>query len=603
MRTIALITLAAALVACGEDAPPETASIQPTSPEENSAPESKPEDPVLTEVGPEDSQDPAPVENAVPQAPPTPLPIVEPGRAHLFVVTDDTLFMMDERFTLEMEDRERQRGPERTIRYPHLLHPDGQVQRLLNERIAAFAAAQDQPTPASEGGGTSCGAPLATRYIVSLTCTTETMIGDRDDGEVKKEALLLAIGDGGVREIALAELFLPGTDFQAIARQACEDERRDYDDNHCNDAEHTRIALDDTGLEITYYNRFIEMGQALEEEITVAYDELADRLLATGPLAASLDRAGLTTRTVEAGASAAAPAPGVASWAVMPMGSFADLAAAWAALPAEQRANVVRAGSFLVGTNEAAARAAATTLGTQASQVTAPPPGGTFVVVTTRREMPLQSQPDRDADAILQIARGTLLVTTESPSAEGERFLPVAVHAELFGYIDRRQLDDANVCLPDLGPFLETLPEAARTSARVRTMRHALAEGDWGRATYVTRIDNQSHVEVRRVEAGCTVDRSLARFTRRGTVQSVGLTRTAQRGGEPLIVTITDEPSVSLHRFGSPEPAWFRVLGAGDRIETSVREADAWYPIVVERTSGDPVRLTWGESGPIASAP
>lgn len=600
VRRLAYLVIALALGSCGEEAPEPAPTIEPdeqavtepveTAPEESSTPTAEAEEP--------QSMEPQPTEATPPDAPQPSLPTPEPGRAHVFVVPEGVELRVEELADLAIEGvetRSRTVGPDRSVSYPEIPHPDARTRRLLNERIAALAVAADaRQAPPGRGwqGDTTCEVQLATEHLVSIVCTT-SVADERGMWETGVGAFHLKVEDG-VQDLQLAELFVPETDFAAIVREACSEEGGDY---HACDRWQYAIAIDAYGLVIQGV-----YGETVFDPLAIPYEELADRLLASGPLARSLDRRDVTTRAIDVAAAAHATAgPLVERWAVMPMAAFSDLAAAWASLPPEQRQTVQRAGSYLVATDAASARAAASTLGTEASEVRAPATNDGLVLVRAARDASLLDQPERDATVLRVLPRGTIFVTAESPSGEGARYIQAVAHAELSGFVDRRQLDEASVCAPDLAPFLATLPQAAQSNARTRTLRSALAEGSWGRATYITEIDGVSHVELRRIEDACTVDRSLLRYTRPGTVETLSVTRTARRGGESLIVTVTTEPSVSIHTFGRSEPAWTRALASGDRVETSVRDGDAWYPIVVQRSSGNPVRVTWGESGAVVA--
>jgi len=588
------MVLVLVLGACGEESPePPRPSIVPTPADDPGEAESAP----VVEAAPVAPAEP--VGQTEPAEPPPPLPVAEPGFAHVFV--EDTGFFMDEALLLESVQRERPSGPERSISYPEVQHPDARLGRLVNERLAAFAAAVDSTSRGSDGGSTSCDLKLASRHLVTVICMRRDMT-ERGSEEEAPSALQLRIDEGGVHEMQVSEVFVPGTDLAAIVRDGCREQQEGNDaDPRCDDPPTDYvIALGRRGLEVeTSGDGDMIMFAPLE----IPYDSMASKLLASGPLALSLDRTDVETRAIAVGGgTASAPAAASPRWAVMPMASLAELAAAWASLPADQRASVRRAGSYLVATDEAGARAVAATLGTTASEVQAPATDDGLFIVRTTREGRLRSAPHRDAEEVgVTLARGTILVTTQPSGGAG--FMQTVAHADLEGFIDARHVQGVDPCVPDLAPFLATLPSEARAAARTRTLRNALSEGSWGRATYVTEVGGASHVELRRIEAGCSVERSLARFTRPGVIESLAITRSARRGGDSLIVTVTSEPSVAIHTFGSAEPVWTRALASGDRVATSERDGDAWFPVVITPVSGAPVRLTWVEGAPVVAAP
>lgn len=597
MRTRAWVVLLLVLGGCGEDAPeaprPE---IVPAPADDFGEAESAP----IAETTPAPVDPVEPVGQPEPAVPPPPLPVAEPGFAHVFV--EDAFLSVDESLELESVRREHTSGPERSIRYPEVQHPDPRLGRLVNERLAAFAASFDRTSRSSDGGSTDCDLKLATRHLVTVICMRRDMT-ERGSEEETPSALQLRIDERGVYEMHVSEAFVSGTDLAAIVRDGCREEQPEdwnREDPRCEDSPTDYvIALGRQGLAV----ETISDGDALMfASLEIPYSSMASKLLASGPLALSLDRTDVETRAIAvSGGAASAPLAGSPQWAVMPMASLAELAAAWASLPADQRAGVHRAGGYLVAADEATARAVAATLGTAASEVQAPATDDGLFIVRTTREGRLRSAPYRDAEEVgVTLARGTILVTTQPSGGAG--FVQAVAHADLEGFLDARHVQGVDPCVPDLAPFLATLPEDVRAGARTRTLRNALSEGSWGRATYVTEVGGASHVELRRIEAGCVVDRSLARFTRPGVIESLAITRSARRGGDSLIVTVTSEPSVAIHTFGDAEPAWTRALASGDRVETSRREADAWYPVVITPAAGAPLRLTWAEGGPVVAA-
>ncbi|HEY8427115.1 MAG TPA: hypothetical protein VIL20_02025 [Sandaracinaceae bacterium] len=585
-RLVALL-VSLACSACGEDRPePPPALVSQREAQPTSAAEPAP--PETAALGPPSDPAPAPADESAP----APLPAPQPGVAHVFVVPEGAELAIDSDAIVDLDPE----GPP---------DPDGlspSAERLVAERIERFRAAtlrELAPFDLGDGFAATCEANLATRHFVSVVCRASTY-GERGETAEYARTKLLAVEGSTVRDLELASLFLPGTDVKAIAREACDRFAEREDRRACN------IPDDEWAFGLAEDGVLVLFAQGTMEEVAefvLPYASVADRLLAAGPLALALDRRGITTRAVPVDPSAAAAIAAngprrVARWAVAPMGATADLAAAWASLPEEQRARVSRADDYLVAADEASARAVAAILGTTATEVQVSESGGQpLTLARAARDVPLLRAPSRDAEVIATLPRGTLLVVDGPLDEAVARHPRVVVHAELSGFADVRRLSAAGVCAPDLAPFLEILPANARQAARTRTLRTALAEGGWGRATYVTKVEGTSHVALLRLGAGCTAERVLAQFTRPGTVERLETTRTARRGGETLVVTVTDEPSVSVHRFGSAEPLWTHALSTGERVETSVREADAWFPVVIQRPSAPPLRVTWGEAG------
>jgi hypothetical protein len=595
-RPLASLLATMLIGACTDPEPTRPHEITPEPAREAPPPEARSE--------PAREQEPQTQVSPPEQAPaPAPLPPPIPGRAHLFVLDDGEALRVDEARQLRVARLRRPRGRDGEDQYPEVHHPDERIRRLLNEKIVGFARADVRwdgelhvsPSVRDDADNVSCRARLATSRIVSVLCQTRWW-GERGTDALQSSAVTFLIDDDGVHELEVSELFVPGTDITAAMAAAVE---RPDDDAAPIPAD-VVLAIGAEGFVIQPRHYLFEDEQG-EAEYDAPFTALTDVLLATGPLAEALARPGLSTRTIDAPDPPREPA-GASRWAVMPMAAFPDHAAAWLSLGPDHRVVLRRAGSHLVAPDEATARAVAGMLDTTASAVAAPAEDAAFVIVSTRHEVPLRSQPGSE-DEVRLLERGTLLVTTEDPSgAAGERHLRVAAHTDLYGFVDRRQLELAT-CVPDLAPFLATLPEAARRSAALRTLRNSLSEGSWGRVTYVTEIDGQSHVELRRVEEGCTAGRAIAHFTRPGRVTSLATTRTAARGGDSLIVTVTSEPSVSIHTLGAAEPSWTHALSPGERVETSQREGDTWFPVVIVRPSGEPLRVSWGEGGPSIAEP
>ncbi|MCB9594554.1 MAG: hypothetical protein H6719_17610 [Sandaracinaceae bacterium] len=615
MRTtwpVLLLLGSVSLIACGEDAPAPQ-PVQPTPEDESTPPPTATDDET-----PEDPPAPDPEATA-----PTPRPPEEPteqpdvpapreGFARLFAVEDeDLLGFAYEEPELEVERITRELSDQDSVSYPAIAFPDPRIGALVNERIEQLASTMQaglSPGRSREARYTSCDVRAKSRSFVSVLCEA-TEADERDGREIELRSLHLAIEDGGVREVALAELFVPGTDLTELARQACleENDEESREREFCEDREHYGVELivESEGIKAIQTGWFDVFGDG-GVEIELPYTELADSLLATGPLARALDRTDIETREVALTAEqrgAARPAEaGALRWAVTPMAASTDLAAAWGSLSAETRGRVQRAGNYLVAPDEATARAVATELGATAAQVRIPEAAvPALTLVRAAREITLLEQPVRGAEVTRTLPRGTVLVATAPLAEATARYPQVVAHAGLVGYVDVRSLSASDVCAPDLAPFLESLPEAARPSARTHTLRDALTQGSWGRATYVTSIDGTSHVQLRRVEAGCAVGDALAGFTRAGAITRLDVALTARRGGDSLVITASDEPSVTIHRFGAPEPVWTHALAATDTWQTSVRDGEQWYPLVITRAAGDPIRVAWGETGPVVS--
>lgn len=550
------------LLACGGDPEPAPVTEVVAEPEVDPAPEPPAE--VDPPAPPTDDPVPAPPAPAAPSPPTVTGPSPPPGQ-------------IPEAMWLDTEARERRTGPERSVTFPTVAHPD--VAATLNARIEARARGLDaRVKDLGDFGETFCEATLATRHLVSVLCIGSST-DERGMTTAEAEASHFAIDADGVRDFAVADAFAPGTDLDAFAQETCE--RGGGSELRCRETR-TRhaITFDPDGVRV-----LPSWSEDIADGAVTPYAALGERLRRSGPLADSLDGHPLLSPG----------GPTTPRWAVLEADAVNSLAA-WASLPEPLREGLRLAGRHLVAEDESAARAVATHLGTEPTLTPAPSRASAPLFVRVAREAPLLANGDRDALELRQLPRGTVLVTDRRPPDEA-RYAYAVVHGGQSGWVDARRLEVEEVCAPALEPFVESLPTSKRAAARRLTERNVLAQGGWGRATYVFEDETETHIALRRVGDGCAVERPLAAFTRSGPLRSLAMTRSASRGGEPLIVTVTSE-SVAVHRFGEREPAWTHDLASGDVVETSQREEDAWFPVVVRRADGVPVRLSWGEAGP-----
>jgi len=194
----------------------------------------------------------------------------------------DEAFRIESARLLSLGPDRRHRIGANSFAFPELTHPDERVQRLLDERIAELGARAlglrvgDAPDPSPSRG---CAVWLATSDVVSVNCYT-TQFDGAARGATASRGFHLSIDGGEVRELALAELFVPGTDMNAIVREVCENETDDADG--CGAREQPVISLDDAGL-VFEWNEGVELH--------LPYCAVGDRLLDTGPLARSLSDA------------------------------------------------------------------------------------------------------------------------------------------------------------------------------------------------------------------------------------------------------------------------------------------------------------------------
>ncbi|MFK7988060.1 MAG: hypothetical protein AB8I08_18720 [Sandaracinaceae bacterium] len=583
MRTAPLLGLLATVLVlgCGESEP----APEPIVDDESQPSVASPSEPETESPAPEEESLTAEHEAPSPETEAPPLPEPRPDVVHVFVVGEDgDLAIYSEDQALETQRVDRELPDEVTLAFPRFTHPDPRLGGLINERVEAFAMRQ----ATGEGGlevGVNCTARLATPTLVSLACE-KSVYDDRDFADTRAlRTLLLAADARGVREIELASLFLPDADLPGRVRDACLEDAEET--GVCNDErDPPGITLEEDGIRATYVN-------AMEPiDIEIAYIEVADQIRATGPLAESFERHNVTTRSITVTTDPSELVSGPPRWVASPMMSADDLASAWLSLPESERGELRALGSHLVAENEALALRAATRLGHQAQHIPVGDTALALTVVEVARDSDLLAAPDRDAEVVRRLSRGVVGVALAPLDEDVARFPRVIVHRGLAGFVDVRRLSTEDVCVPDLAPFLAGFPEGERRARRLATHRRTLSSGSWGRADFLSAREENTTVEMRRLESGCQVDRALVRFAQPGPVTRLDTTRTQRRGGDPLVVSVGPE-RVQVHVYGQPEPTWEHALTPGDEVRVGQRDEDRWLPIVIAHDGREPLEVAW----------
>ncbi len=619
--------------ACGgerEDRPapqriaPEPAATSTTPPVEPTADPAQPTpDPVVEQRPSEpddaaDEADEAPEELAIPTSPPLPEPPAAPTRAHVFEVStsdddediedfgeepdlsDSDATLADHLFIPEQaswpsEQEEipipmgRDSEVEFSIAFPRFEHEDARLARLVNERVREFARSR----ASARDPGVTCDG-IATAQLVSIRCSTYHLsarsIYDAEPGAYS--AMTLRISGGEVRPMTLTDAFVPGTDVNALLARGCEkyveEEELEGDNFDCRAAAHLadHASFGARGIEVNTDTTPTEMMDV--GTFTVPYDDVAAQLLARGPLAESLYRRRARVREIDIDPSRRpAPPPTRAAWAVGAMGSTADAAMAWMALPAASRDAIRVVDGYLVAPSEEAARASAGPLPVRQVQVSTTATAIALRAMQLTRESPLRVTARRTAPIARTLPRGALVVAV-GDTVDGH--VRVLATADADGFIEARALGPADACVPDLAPVLASLPEPARANAAATTRRVFTGQAGGARAIFATELGSSVHIELYRVSEACALESAIARFDRAGpSLTFIGITHTEQRAGQPLIVTTTggDSPDIAVHTYDGSRQVFSTPLAEAQRVAVGRSEDGTFYPVVVLDEAGE----------------
>ena len=662
MRTSIPFALVMLALGCGEESKSRRPSPEPARPTPaRAAPAPTAEPPASEPVAepPPSVGPPVVPEPPIPTSPPLPTPPSDPTRAHVFAVSrrDDEDF--GDHDELGEEDARRSARlfvPEAALRpayreqmsvpnpydrqeelemgFPQFRYPDARVGRLVNERVRSFARA------VGTGDAEVWCEGIATLQLVSIRCSRgETSEASPAAAETTGyAALTLEIEGGEVRPMPLADAFVPGTDLSSILARGCDRCAReestlfaDYVDCR-NPGIVERAAFGRDGVEVNLVAW--DPGQVeIDCPIVVPYDDLANDLLASGPLAGALYRRRARTREIQIDPSRRAPTPPSSTmWAVGPMFSPAEAAQHWLRLPAAQRDAVRLVDGYLTAPSPDAARAAATVLGFSARQVsvsTAAAPLALRALQLTR-DSPMRVDARRAAPVARALLRGTFIAAA-GDAVEG--YVRAFAAADADGYVDVGATGPADACMPDVAPVLASLPEDARAGAAAATLRVFTRQAGRGRAIFATELGERIHVEIRRVSDACVADEVIARFDRPGArLAYLGLTHSERGTGAALVVTLDDggpppaddgahdppdaravglpwspplrqgrdahDPGapaqVAVFAYDGGRPIFSGPLGRGERVANGRNEGDVWYPITVLDADGRPAGgFTW----------
>lgn len=492
------------------------------------------------------------------------------------------------------------------VTYDLLEHPDEAVRAPLNTLLRALA----DETLLHYGG--ACRVRLAHARLVSVTCSYVSEVRGGIVGEAF--AVHVAIEDGHLRPVELAELFAEGTDLGVIARERCLVEQRRIDATPA--AEHypfgpegcsssrAVVALGPTAAHVIYRHPMFYPQVEVQSTIAieVPYAELRARVRLDGPLAAVL------------GAPPSAPAvtaDAANAWAVTPYGTESQWIERWSAL------------APLVASTLSLQR----WRGPLARLVARARPDESIAAHFGWRVEPVVIA-DLDALAPLRWGRTTSDLNLRAEGAEeGAAILgtlPRGSHVlaigGLFGIrgswastwtpfgrgvLAARYLERIDGCVPARP---EGFDERALT-ARVRVIQRNRAREA---ALFVRRAGRRTHVVLHGLEEdGCALGARLFAIEVAGAPGDVRLTTTHAVGGTTLLVvgTIGADGGVTYgaHLLGARGgPIWTaRVRAASEHVVRLGETADGqWFPLTyADEARGGLVRLAWNGQTLAPAAP
>jgi hypothetical protein len=452
-------------------------------------------------------------------------------------------------------------------------HPDpvvsARLATLIEEGSTAFAHEElrARGTAADEEGvGTSCRAIAATPTLVAVECWgrwTPDYRGATTHEDVR--FLQFEIENAEVRPITTELAFVDDANFDEELEAAQARAFEDFDSMNDEGVGERgwRVAatgLSADGLHVVWTN------QGLIMENDIAYDDIVDRVRADGPVARMLG-IGAFANGATPPAERADAAPAAGPWQLAPGLALPEAMWRWAALPAPLRASVrVMPGDVLAyltideGVELAVAQQIASALGgmrLEARQQGAPAFAPTLR--QTHAGANLREGASVNSGWVAVLPRGSVVVAGEAGSDPS--WVRVAGTSGLEGLVPARALDDAT-CAPDASNALAAIPEASRGEA-ARSMvrvRGDAVQGDRLRPAvlFLASDDDHSYASLRALDAAsCAVGAELAHWTIEGVATDALLTRTAQTGGETLVLLQLDTSWIAL-RPGTDAAVWAR---------------------------------------------
>jgi hypothetical protein len=459
----------------------------------------------------------------------------------------------------------------------HVHHPNATVRSRLSTMIDRSLATFADDAEREGGDGIDecrCRAVLASRTLVSLTCSSGWMVGDRGASWVSYiRSVAFEIAGEEVRPVSVEQALLPGATYRDALDGALEDALADYDPD--DDRRNAEWSFADatfarTGLHVTWTD---EWGSYEPVEGEIRYATILDRIRQDGPIARML-RLGAFARGAGGAAADAPVPPGEAGpWVIGAGMPQVEAAMRWLAMPARlQPAVSPFVGSDLTrlgvtsGVGIDVAREVATTLHGALADAPADSLAWRFALRRANGSVNVRASGDGSAPWLGTIPRDAVVVVIEDPAqAVDDWWRWVAVAPGLDGQSSARYLDETT-CRPDTAAIVAAMPQPAREQGARNAIPIVATAIDAHRTTPAVLLlahdDAHTYASLRRLSRStCRVGDELGSWTVDGVVMDALVTRTSRgTDGETLVLLQLDAdhaPWIALRR-GTATPVWRR---------------------------------------------
>lgn len=468
-----------------------------------------------------------------------------------------------------------------TVRTVHVHHPNATVRNrlttLIDEGSTGFAS--DVQARAEQGGtedsDASCRAIAATRALVSILCIGSWYPDYRGaTSESLARDLAFEIVGEEVRPTSTQAALVANASYEAQLGAALDRAREGEDDDTYrepgDDWTLDATVLGEEGLHVVWVDTYY--GYDLQEDIP--YGDIVDQIRSDGPIARMLRLGAFAHGATPPPAPSTPDAPrATGPWRVGPSVPYSEAMLRWAGLPPTLRpaaALVPGDGVFAIGVGESVdletAQQVAHALGDAHLE---PLAEGTALRTPSLRiangSVNVRVEASGRAAWLGTLPRGAIVVADPDGSAGVGSWTSVVAAPGLEGFSSSRYLDDDVSCVPDATAALAAVPAADREAA-TRTMLRirdvAMQRGRYAPAVlFVATTPERSYVSLRALSPStCRVGDELGRWTLDGVALDALVTRTAQRGGETLVLIALGGAGVRwiALRPGTPAPVWQR---------------------------------------------
>jgi hypothetical protein len=536
---------------------------------------------------------------------------------------------------------------------PYGEHPsatvDARIDQLGGSVTARFTADAEQAAghPLPHGDSLGCRVVLQTSALVDFECSTDWEPGERDDyatGFVRDYAFEIVGED--VRPTTVEAAFVDRASLDATTahalEQTCGDLRTRDGDWYASmlpcPAGWTLadVAIGRRSLGVSWV---VDHGDLAGAPYTghVPYAAILDRLRADGPVARLL---GLGAFATPAPAPAPGPEPPVGPWVIGAALHDVDAVARWTALDPNVRGDVQAYVTALPGVMQlgvaaesglARARVVAAALG---GTLAAPPEGASariFELVRTTTSLNLRAEPNSHSSYRDTLPRNAIAVSIVDPAESAPPWATIVGSPAMGeGRASARYLEPAD-CDPDASAIVSAVPRARRRgepgAEDVHRIVTGIVEHDHTSAAVlvVVRGDDSTRIVLRRlVPETCSVGDELAAWTLDHFFYDVFVTRTAEHGGETLVLANMSLPysgaeSGDPHghdrlvalRIGARAPVWTSETTVHSPDQASDVQAPAlrgpsgrgFWPLAITRR-GEPIEpYRWDGTTLVRDAP